>query len=170
MSHATQEQALHMENRIESSEQALFAFSEKPEITALLKNTDQPDLTETVQLLTEEYSRSIADAEGLGICDNNTRFLAHTNKMVVGMQTRAEANRLEQFHDALLDAGDQVLDCGIIHSRSQDAPGILPVYAGIRMYSPAGCHCMTENGASFAGAPLSLFLQFSPRRFPQRAR
>ena len=47
------------------------------------------------------------------------------------MQTRAEANRLEQFHDALLDAGDQVLDCGIILSPTQHEP-VLSLYKAIK--------------------------------------
>lgn len=114
MQTVTQERAQIVINYVEQTESTLTAYSRAGEITALLKNPTDPEITAVAQKYTETFSGDIANLEGLYASEWDTHVLTHTNAAVVGITTR-EGDGLKSLQNAMIEANG-VYNTGIIIS------------------------------------------------------
>ena len=116
MATVTYERATIVSNYIDNAEAALTAYSRSAQIINLLKNPDNEAAFKSAQKYTVTYSKDIPFLEGIYASEWNTHVLTHTNSKIVGMTTRKDEGPLKQLQDAMLAAGDNVYDTGIISS------------------------------------------------------
>jgi diguanylate cyclase (GGDEF)-like protein len=112
----TNERAHIIQTYVENSEKILQYYSKADQIINLLKDPQNSGLQAKAQAYTENYSKDINNLEGIYVSEWNTHVLAHTNPEVVGMITRKDPDPLKQLQDAMLAAGNEVYDTGIIIS------------------------------------------------------
>lgn len=122
-----QERSTIIENYILETESYLTAFSRGGEVTALLKNPEDPDLKKQAQVYTETFSKDRENLEGIYISSWDSHVLTHTNPKVVGIYTRKDES-LTALQQALKDA-DGVYNTGIILSPASGEQ-VISIYRG----------------------------------------
>jgi len=115
----TDERAHIILNYVENAEKTLTYYSKAEQVINLLQHQNNPAYIAKAQQFTEDYSKDVDNIEGLWIGSWETKCLAHTNPKTVGMVTRpkdTKAKELKELQDAMLAAGDNVYNIGMILS------------------------------------------------------
>lgn len=112
----TDDRAQIVSNYVDNAEKTLTAYSRAAQITDLLKNPESTVATKAAQKYTEDFSKDVPFLEGIYASEWNTHVLTHTNSKIVGMTTRTDPEALNQLQSAMLAAGSDVYDTGIIIS------------------------------------------------------
>ncbi len=110
------ERAIIINNYVEDAEKTLITFSHAKQVTDILKDPAKQTNIDNAQLYVDEFSKDIADLEGIYISSWDTTVLAHTNPLVRGMVTRTDPTALQELHDAMIKADRGVYNTGIIVS------------------------------------------------------
>ena len=116
MSTIADERSYIIENYVKSAEKTLAAYSNAGEITNVLMNQNDSAAKKEAQEYTEKFSNDVDNLEGIYVSNWNTEVLAHTNLKTVGMITRKDEEPRKALQDAMLNAGNNVYDTGIIIS------------------------------------------------------
>lgn len=109
-----EERSQIIKNYVQEAEGTLTAYSRAGEILDIMQNPQDPEIVAAAQAYTENFSKDVANLEGLYASEWNTHVLAHTNPQVVGIITR-EGDPLKALQDSLL-AANGVYNTGIIIS------------------------------------------------------
>ncbi len=109
-----EERSQIIKNYVQEAEGTLTAYSRAGEVLNIMLNPEDPAAVAAAQAYTENFSKDVANLEGLYASEWNTHVLAHTNPQVVGITTR-EGDPLKALQDAML-AADGVYNTGIIIS------------------------------------------------------
>ena len=109
-----EERSQIIKNYVQEAEGTLTAYSRAGEVLNIMLNPEDPAAVAAAQAYTENFSKDVANLEGLYASEWNTHVLAHTNPQVVGITTR-EGDSLKALQDAML-AANGVYNTGIIIS------------------------------------------------------
>ena len=129
------------------AEDVLTNFSHAGEIKDYLLNTGDTDKFKAAQRYTTEFGADIEDLEGLYIADWNAKTLTHINPDTIGVIIR-EGERLDQLHDALAAAENDVYNAGILispNSGKQVVSIYKAIYDGNRPIGFVGLAVQTEK-------------------------
>ena len=137
-----------IEQYVSQGEALLLGFAQDPTIFALLKDTENPELTEEAQAYTMQYFGKLDNWEGIYVGDWNTKVLTHPAPPVIGKVLR-EGDSLKGLQDSMLASGG-VFNTGIIVSPASGKL-VLSTYAPI--YDTDGTTPIGYvGGATYAGS------------------
>lgn len=101
MTDAVEARAAIINEYVASAEEYMSAFALGDEVSQLLLNPKDPQLTERAQQYTEDFAAVKGVFEGLYIATPDTHVLTHTSQSAVGMTTRT-GDSLKSFQDTIL--------------------------------------------------------------------
>lgn len=104
-----------IESYIKSTEDILTAYVKSDQILKLLNNPSNPEYAAEAQKYTENFSKDLANVEGIYASSWDTKTLTHSNPNAIGLVTRPEEERRKPLHDAMI-AANGVYNTGIIIS------------------------------------------------------
>lgn len=122
-----QERSKIIENYILETESYLTSFSRGGEVTALLKNPEDPELTKQAQAYTETFSKDRDNVEGIYISSWDSHVLTHTNPKTVGIYTR-KGDSLASLQESI-KAANGVYNTGILISPASGEQ-VIAIYRG----------------------------------------
>lgn len=102
-------------NYIRSTEDTLTAYLKAGQIYDLLCDPADMESAAAAQKYTENFSKDVANLEGIYASSWDTKTLTHTSSKAVGMVTRPDEAKRKPLHDAML-ATEGVYNTGIIIS------------------------------------------------------
>lgn len=109
------EQSKIIDTYIENAEKTLSVYSNASDIRDIVLDPDNKQKQEAAQKYTESFSKDISNLEGIYVSTWDTQVRAHTNTLVIGYTTRI-GESLNNLHELLLNAGNEVYNAGIIMS------------------------------------------------------
>ena len=136
-----------LEQFVDQAEKLLISYGKAPVVAELLKNPNDPTVTQKAQAYTESYYGGIGAWEGIYIAEFDSHVLTHSNPNVVGIYTR-EGDPLKQLQDSIVAAGD-IYDTGIIVSPASQQLA-LSMYSAV--YDGSGKVLGYVGGAEFASS------------------
>lgn len=89
MTDAVESRASIINDYVSSAEEYMMAFALGNDVHKLLRNPQNPRLTERVQKYTEEFAEVKGIFEGVYIATPDIHVLTHTSRDAVGMTTRS---------------------------------------------------------------------------------
>lgn len=120
------------DNFIRSGEETLKNFTTSPIVVEYLKNQNDSSLQARAQAYTEEYFAKLENWEGIYIGQwGTTLCLTHGNPAVVGVQFRTDEGKQKELMDAMIAAGNDVYNIGIIQSPASGEI-IVSMYLAVR--------------------------------------
>lgn len=126
MNDAVTSRAAIIENYVKGAEQTMEEFSLSSEVRNLLKNPDDPAAFEAAQEYTEQFAAVEGGFEGLYIATPETKVLTHTNRNVIGINTRT-GEALESLKKNILSKR-QVTNVGIMQSKGGTNAMVMSLY------------------------------------------
>lgn len=114
MTDAVESRASIINDYVSSAEEYMMAFALGNDVHKLLRNPQNPRLTERVQKYTEEFAEVKGIFEGLYIATPDTHVLTHTSRDAVGMTTRS-GDALNTFRETILSE-QKLTNLGIMKS------------------------------------------------------
>lgn len=114
MTDAVESRASIINDYVSSAEEYMMAFALGNDVHKLLRNPQNPGLTERVQKYTEEFAAVKGIFEGLYIATPDTHVLTHTSRDAVGMTTRS-GEALDTFRETILSE-QKLTNLGIMKS------------------------------------------------------
>jgi GGDEF domain-containing protein len=131
----TNERAMIISEFVDNAERTLDYYSQADQIKNLLKADDpsqEQELIDSAFEYTKAYSEKIEDLEGIYVSEWNTHVLAQTEFKYpdTDMTTRTDTDSLKQLQDALVAAGDNVYNVGMITSPATGKQ-IISMYKGV---------------------------------------
>lgn len=106
-----------IESYIKSTEDILTAYVKSDQIKNLLNDPANSQYAAEAQKYTEDFSKDLANVEGIYASSWDTKTLTHSNPNAIGLVTRPEEERRKPLHDAMI-AANGVYNTGIIISPS----------------------------------------------------
>lgn len=104
-----------IESYIKSTEDTLTSYLKASQIQNLLNDPANPEYTAEAQKYTEDFSRELANLEGIYASSWDTKTLTHTSAGAVGLVTRPDEAKRKPLHDAMI-AANGVYNTGIMIS------------------------------------------------------
>lgn len=102
-------------NYIKSTEDTLTAYLKAEQIYDLLRDPSNEEYVAAAQKYTENFSKDVANLEGIYASSWDTKTLTHTSSKAVGLVTRPDEAKRKPLHDAML-ATEGVYNTGILIS------------------------------------------------------
>lgn len=102
-------------NYIRSTEDTLTAYLKSEQIYDLLRDPSNEEYAAAAQKYTENFSKDVANLEGIYASSWDTKTLTHTSSKAIGLVTRPDEAKRKPLHDAML-ATEGVYNTGIIIS------------------------------------------------------
>lgn len=96
---------------VSNSEKLLKEYTSADEINNLLEYPNNPDYIKSAQEYTEKYFAHLDDWEGIYLSDWNTKVLAHSSPLAVGMVTR-EGDALPPYRATMTDSPNGLYNGG----------------------------------------------------------
>lgn len=104
-----------IESYIKSTEDTLTAYVKSDQIQKLLSDPANPEYAAHAQKYTEDFSKDLANLEGIYASSWDTKTLTHSNPNAIGLVTRPDEEKRKPLHDAMI-AANGVYNTGIILS------------------------------------------------------
>ncbi|MGN1417439.1 MAG: methyl-accepting chemotaxis protein [Oscillospiraceae bacterium] len=117
-------------NYIRSTEDTLTAYLKAEQIYDLLRDPSNEEYVAQAQKYTENFSKDVANLEGIYASSWDTKTLTHTSSKAVGLVTRPDEAKRKPLHDAML-ATEGVYNTGIIISPASGNQ-VISMYMAVR--------------------------------------
>lgn len=117
-------------NYISSTEDTLTAYLKAGQIYDLLRDPSNEEYAAAAQKYTENFSKDVANLEGIYASSWDTKTLTHTSSKTVGLVTRPDEAKRKPLHDAML-ATEGIYNTGIILSPASGNQ-VISMYKAVR--------------------------------------
>ncbi|MGN1103207.1 MAG: methyl-accepting chemotaxis protein, partial [Huintestinicola sp.] len=117
-------------NYIRSTEDTLTAYLKAEQIYDLLRDPSNEEYASAAQKYTENFSKDVANLEGIYASSWDTKTLTHTSSKAIGLVTRPDESKRKPLHDAML-ATEGIYNTGIIISPASGNQ-VISMYKAVR--------------------------------------